>query len=287
MFGFVFYTDPHAPYESPPPLPRRFDPEWPDDPVVAWDLKTQNFPDSASLHNMVAQYDAALLYWDGQLRALADSLASRNAWDNTLLVYTSDHGEEFAEHDNLGHGHALFEESVRVPLLFSLPPPVRFPRLPRTSRIVDDVVSSVDILPTLLEYLHLPRHFGMRGRSAMAPALGHPEDGEERMAHLELVLNRYGRFDIRALRTADRKLIDVRRWRAPRLGTPPPGRMLFDMESDPAERVNLIDLRPEETDALWEVMTSRVTPVPVGAPERPVQLDPAHLERLRALGYIE
>ncbi|HMB68640.1 MAG TPA: sulfatase [bacterium] len=162
IFGMLFYTDPHTPYAAPDEYRRLYDPDWPGTPLVSWSMRKSGPPRPPQLRNLIANYDATITYWDDQLRALADSLETRGIAENLLLVYTSDHGEEFLDHGGFGHGLTLFEEVVHVPLLFSFPVPVKRPRLSRTHRNVSEVVSSVDIVPTLTDYLRVPVSHEMR-----------------------------------------------------------------------------------------------------------------------------
>ncbi|RPJ41573.1 MAG: hypothetical protein EHM19_11635, partial [Candidatus Latescibacterota bacterium] len=165
LFGFLFYIDTHNPYSAPPKFQRLFDPEWPGEPTTDWYQGPNNKPDPRTLFNLLAQYDAAIAYWDSEFRNLALELRRRGLYDNSAFVYTADHGEEFWEHGNWGHNRTLFEESIHVPLLVSVPTPIRFPPLGRTSRAVDETVSSVDIVPSVLSLLRIQPDPNVRGRS--------------------------------------------------------------------------------------------------------------------------
>lgn len=104
--------------------------------------------DSARRDATVAEYDAAIRAADAQLRALSEALRSAGRDKNTLLIVTSLHGFELFEHDYLGAGWTLYDESVHVPLLLHAPaalPPQRS----------DASVSLVDVLPTALALLEL------------------------------------------------------------------------------------------------------------------------------------
>ena len=173
IFAFLFYIDPHSPYAPPRPYQELFDSEWKGKPLARWN---RDWPSprgkDAELRNLVAQYDGSIAYWDAELEKFVAELESRGRLGDALFIYTSDHGEEFFEHGNWGHNRTLFEESIRVPLLISLPVPVYFPPLPRVSGRVDEVVSGVDVLPTLLEYLRIEADPRIRGRSALPLLLG-------------------------------------------------------------------------------------------------------------------
>jgi arylsulfatase A-like enzyme len=95
-----------------------------------------------------ATYDAGVTYLDTSLGLLFDALRSSGAWDNLLVVVTSDHGEEFMEHGGFSHG-TLHDEILRVPLL------IKWPGGERGGVSSDALCSSIDLAPTLLEYFGL------------------------------------------------------------------------------------------------------------------------------------
>src|SRR5690606_19617476 len=99
--------------------------------------------DSAELADLVAQYDGAIAYADAQLGRLIDALRRSGALDDTLLIVTADHGEEFYEHRNWRHGNQLYNEVVHVPLTFRLPGRLAPGRRP-------DLSMSVDVFPTIV-----------------------------------------------------------------------------------------------------------------------------------------
>jgi arylsulfatase A-like enzyme len=108
-----------------------------------------------------ALYDGEITYHDDQLARLKAALARHGLLEDTLLVVTSDHGEEFFEHGLVGHGHSLYEELLHVPLVIRLPgaAPGESP-----SRC-DAEVSLTDVLPTACEILGVECPGGVEGRS--------------------------------------------------------------------------------------------------------------------------
>ncbi len=282
IFAFLFYIDPHNPYSPPPAYRTLYDPEWKGEPISDWKHEYGE-PEPAKLFNMIAQYDGSIKYWDAELRKLTAELVKRDLFENSLVVYTSDHGEEFWEHDFWGHNKIMYEPSCAVPLLISFPVPIHFPPLPRTSRVVEEVVSSVDIVPTMLEFLRVEPDESVRGRSALPLVYG-GEEGPERIAYCEEILQRYGPYDIRAIRTRTQKYIRVLNFE----GDENYGDLFFDLEADPGETRNLIDSLPEDAALhakLLDIMMAEIAGI--GEIEADtVAVDPAVLERLRALGYI-
>lgn len=101
--------------------------------------------DDSDLAHVVATYDAEIRSMDDGLALLVDTLQRLGALDRTLLVFTSDHGEEFGEHGTVGwHSHTLYDELLRVPLV------VRFPRAAFAGARIDRQVRSLDVAPTVL-----------------------------------------------------------------------------------------------------------------------------------------
>ncbi|MFH1679835.1 MAG: sulfatase [Candidatus Eisenbacteria bacterium] len=284
VFGYLFYIDPHNPYVSPPSFQRLFDPEWPGEPITDWYQGPNNKPDPRTLFHLLAQYDGTIAYWDQELRDLVDSLRARKVFQNALLLYTADHGEEFWEHGNWGHNRTLFEESIHIPLVISFPLPIRFPPLKRTSRYVDGVASSVDIVPTILDYLRMKPDPNVRGRSLLPIAFGRRDRGPERQAYLEQILTRYGPYDLRGLRSERFKYVMTFNYEGNRNVED----AFYDLLDDPGETRNGIRDLPDEAESHRQMLAALVKEISSHAPDRvdTVEVDETTRERLRALGYI-
>lgn len=171
-------------------------------------------------------YDATLRIADRLVGDIVTALERAGRLDQTLLIITSDHGEELFERGGIGHGQSLHQEQLHVPLL------IRGPGV--SAGVYDEVVSLVDLVPTVLDRLGLPATVG-DGRS-LAPLL--------RGAGIEprAVLARGNRRNLvhRAIRGARRKLIAVDQTDGS------VQRFLFDLKDDPAETRSLYD---EDGDA--------------------------------------
>jgi arylsulfatase A-like enzyme len=151
FFVFLNYFDAHEPYLPPPPFDRQFGPgrqhgrfsplhhaQW--DPAAA-----SRELDPVALTEEIDAYDGALASLDHQLGVLLDDLSARGLLDRTLVIITSDHGEEFAEHRVLEHGYSLYRAALQVPLLMILPGVV-----PEALRIPTPV-SLRDVAATVVE----------------------------------------------------------------------------------------------------------------------------------------
>jgi arylsulfatase A-like enzyme len=106
-----------------------------------------------------AYYDAELAWIDQNLARLLARQEQRGELENTLIVVVADHGEAFFEHGRYGHRFDLYDEVLRIPLIVWAPG-----RVP-AGRVIDESVSIVDVLPTLMDYAGLPAEHSLDGRS--------------------------------------------------------------------------------------------------------------------------
>ena len=101
---------------------------------------------------VIGLYDAEIRSVDDNISRIIEYLQKNNIYNNTILVFTSDHGEEFKEHSSFGHGHSLYSEVINVPLI------IRFPdKIKKGLKIKEPVITS-DIPLTLLNMLKIKPH---------------------------------------------------------------------------------------------------------------------------------
>jgi len=159
FFAFLNFMDAHTPYTSPDSFRFRFRSTmqrpvsqwaWMDDPPV------QLTP--ADVRPKQDMYDGSIAYLDFELGHLLRELDHRGALANTLVIIAADHGEEFAEHGFVDHGHTLYRPSVQVPLL------VWFPgRVPEGRRVTEPVTLR-NVAATVLDLAQI-RPASLPGRS--------------------------------------------------------------------------------------------------------------------------
>jgi len=140
--------DPHVPYTPPAPFDRKYEP-YVDDTHPGADPRT-DYKEPADRDRMIAQYDGEIAYGDQEFGRLVRELKARGQYDDALIVFTADHGEEFLDHGQWTHGKSVFDELVHVPLI------VKFPKNRDAGRRIDQQVRTMDILPTVLEAMGLP-----------------------------------------------------------------------------------------------------------------------------------
>ena len=215
FFGFVHLFDPHWDYEAPAPDGRRWlatDYAGPIDgryeTMVPY-LSGSGL-EATDRQALIALYDGELRWVDRQVERLLAGLEARGLTESTLFVLTSDHGEEFLDHGQLGHGRTVFQEQLHVPLLF------HHPSLATEWR--REPVSAVDVTPTLLDLAGLPVPADLPGHSLRnrPPA--------DRVLFAESI--RFG-LDWRAARLGPVKAAEL---------AEAGGRAFYDLAADPAER---------------------------------------------------
>jgi arylsulfatase A-like enzyme len=141
FFAFINYFDAHAPYIPPAELAGRFGPERTG--RAMHDLSNREHWTAEEVAIERDAYDAVLVGLDRQIGRLLDGLRQQGALDNTVVLITSDHGEQFGEHDLMDHGNSLYRSVLEVPLVVWYPP-----RVPAGLRI-DTPVSLRDTAITL------------------------------------------------------------------------------------------------------------------------------------------
>lgn len=141
FFAFLNYYDAHDPYLPPPPFDLRFAKSA----VHPRSMDIERKLDSAQITRARDAYDGAIAYLDQQIGELLGELERRGQLANTLLIITSDHGEQFGEHGMLSHGNTLYRPLLDVPLLLRMPG-----RVP-TGRRIDARVTLRDLPATVLD----------------------------------------------------------------------------------------------------------------------------------------
>jgi len=171
FFLWVHYFDPHSPYDP----PEEHDIYNYEDESFYSDVKYENtgLSEKRTIRSDIAKYDGEVRYSDENVGVVLEKLKELNLDDNTLVILLSDHGECFGEHDfsDFGyeedkpcvfHGKTLYDEEIRVPLI------IKNPRFPLRGIKIDNMVETVDILPTVLDTLGLEYDLEIDGESLVS-----------------------------------------------------------------------------------------------------------------------
>ena len=147
FFLFLHYWDVHYDYNPPEPWRSRFDPDYEGDLDVSFFTSNERIHpemDPRDLHHVLSLYDGEIAFTDHYIGLLFDELRRRDLYEDTWIIVTSDHGDEFFEHGQKGHRANLFNTTLKVPLI------IKFPDSRWGGRRVDEPVSLVDIYGTVL-----------------------------------------------------------------------------------------------------------------------------------------
>ncbi|MDO8544104.1 MAG: sulfatase-like hydrolase/transferase [Opitutaceae bacterium] len=270
FFLHVSFWKPHSPYEVAAPYDAMYDGVQipiPDTvsreavdqlPLPLQKLALRNGPAGPNLDRTRLQwayrsYYGTITHVDHEIGLLLDALEASGAAANTIIVFSSDHGDQLFEH-GITDKNCFFEPSVRVPFMFSLPGRVKPGRR-------DELIETVDLLPTLFEFLGLPEPREVQGRS-FAPLIAdvgrayEPHDAVFSENIIPEVITG-GRLDlpfekgrgVAGIRHPDAKMVRTVRWKY--CYYPDGFAELYDVQADPHERANLAgraDLRDVEFD---------------------------------------
>jgi arylsulfatase A-like enzyme len=198
FFLWMHYTEPHGPYDPRPPYDTMFDPA--DNP------KTSTMSSEAEEERVaraIARYDGSIRRTDHAIRRLLTGIREMGYGDNTLLVFTTDHGESFGEHGYyFGHGAYAYEATVRAALFLA------FPEVIPAGLAVDAPVGTVDIMPTLLDAVGLPLGERIEGHSFLPTALGLTDQTPGEFAFVQAGVVKHGALGfVSAVRSEQYKYI--------------------------------------------------------------------------------
>lgn len=243
FFTWIHLYDPHTPYEPPSP----YDEKYPGRPYIG-----------------------EIAFTDSQLGRLWKFLEENELLDSSFLIFASDHGESLGEHRESTHGFFVYQEGIHVPLIFVAP----FKRLQGFSS--SQVVSLVDIMPTVLDMAEIPFPSQVQGESLL-PLFFRPEKTAQSYAYTETFYPRfhYGWSELKSFQGEKYKLIIA------------PEMELYDLKEDPDERRNLASSHSKifaELKAKADEFIEKYSENALEIDYR--KIDEETREKLSALGYI-
>lgn len=224
-------SPPHAPWIAPDPYYSLYDPakmllpdSFRDRPAIYRNTQAARMgaaAGEAGLREQLRCYYAQVTMVDDQIGRILAKLKELGLEQNTLVIFTSDHGDLQGAHGFMGKSvQAFYDEVIRVPLIFRYPPAIR------AGQVLDMSANSVDLMPTILDYAEMPIPKTVQGRS-LRPILDGTVKPDDRPAFCERGLD--GRRAMRMIRTAD--------WKCSVYGDG--RRELFRLTDDPGEIRNL------------------------------------------------
>ena len=264
---FLHYFDPHVDYQPPAEYAAMFtDPSYAGsrDGTEILSLKNKLLTQEDKKH-IVDLYDGEIRYTDDQIARLFEELRSLDLYSNTLIVVTSDHGEEFWDHGSLGHGHTLYEEQVKVPLV------IKLPGGESAGTVCTNLISHVDLMPTILARVDLPISSQCQGAIV---------SWEEKQTASECRMETDIEGSIKAIRTYTHKYIKH---------FPSDAEEAFRLSEDPGEKKNLAESQKPPAD-FREVLAhfdKWAEILKTAKPGVKITIDDELSRKLRSLGYVK
>jgi arylsulfatase A-like enzyme len=286
FFVFLHTYDIHEPYVTTENFTRIFSDlthaelkqrlGYPPRPVLLSKHREQLAPEDIA--RVVGLYDNGIYAVDRGLARLFVGLQHLEVYDDAIIVLVSDHGEEFLDHGDFGHGPRVYQEQARVPLL------VRLPRGRGAGRVIDVPVGLVDVAPTLLDFARIEAPATFEGRSLRGLIEGN-EDGsafESRDLYIGIPDRRK---DVTGLRRGRWKLIDNRADDTVEL---------YDLATDPAEQRDLAATEAARAQAMQRELAAWTATLEAEARAAGLLAvaqdaqapSPEHEAALEALGYV-
>lgn len=310
FFAFVHYFDPHAPYRPDPPFDRLWgEPTWAseheqnaqkvvaaiqnperqiDGLVMPAEFRAAGVDLATFRKRELIWYDGSIREMDTELERMMERLRELGLDDRTLVVFTSDHGEEFFEHGLEGHGQTTYQELTHVPLVF------HYPGVVPAGQRIDETVGHVDVMPTILSLVRLPVPEQAQGQS-LAPLMKAKAGGDGAWKPRPVFTDRPAapHFASPAPRTNESFSVIHDGWKLvwnTQRSQGAPEYELYDHRRDPGDLHNVAARHPEVVEKLSRVIAGwkqdslrkRLPPDEVAGRD----LRPEERERLRALGYI-
>ena len=318
FYAFIHVFDPHSPFEPYPPYDLRWaSPTGQEEhearleqvsETFGDDLRAgdgnrrgaQTFPTASELEeagvdpdlyssHLLDWYDGSIRGMDAEVARLFEGLRERGVADDTLFAFVSDHGEEFWDHGWGWHGNTVYGETLNVPLM------LWWPGVVPEGLVVDEMVESINMMPTLLELSGVPVPDEAQGQSLL-PLLAGTDDPialgwDRRPAFSER--KRIPSRDERAPDDVDQYSVIFDGWKLVRNVDPPEGTAEFELYNHAEDPINLDDLatdHPERVEQLKQQLTDRLRYLEARAlpsDEDAVEgMSPEELQRLRSLGYL-
>lgn len=261
FFMWIHFLDPHDPYDPPPEYVA---------PAVNEYRGSLNVDEPTFQDKVVAEalYDGEIRQVDEAVGRLLGTLKRTRNWDNTIVVITSDHGEEFWEHGALGHGQSFYDELLVVPFI------VKAPEFFPPGKTVDKQVSEIDFFATVCEMCNLNPDVTNQSRSFLSVGRNGVSDNNRPAFASTPTRGDLGRVAYMYKLKKYIKSGNGTTWE------------IYDISNDPAEKTPIISPGPDSTVtnslSTWimanETMRSRYKAG--GA------VDPMVEQQLKSIGYI-
>lgn len=279
FFLWIHYTDPHIPYHPPAKYRENisYKGKFRNRRLLDFGRIKEGYYDISPNDREYIEnlYNGEIKFTDDQLGRLINKLKELAIFNKTLIILTSDHGEEFWEHLEFEHGHTLYNEQLHVPLI------IHFGGFSSSKKnVITQQVRLIDIFPSILEMLKIDYPNITQGESLIPLILNKAQ--ESRIAFSEYL---YREKERKSITTDEFKYIyfpDLKR------------EELYDLQQDPAELTNLVTKRREKTIQFQKQIKTiidnnqKLANILLKAEQaKPIEMNEQLKKQLKALGYIQ
>jgi len=235
FFLFLHYFDPHDPYTLGEQFREKFT-NITKKSYLRLDVDKRYMPvNKTDLEYVKSLYKAEIFYLDAYLGKLFEQLENMELINKSILIITSDHGEEFYDHGNFFHQRTLYEEVLKVPLIIHYPGKIK-------PSVIAQRVQNMDVFPTILDLLNINKPEDIDALSLMQLIKG--VDYSRNWTHSALYgIKERGEFTQKSITINNTKLITTG-------GHPEISDSLFDLENDLKEQNNLYEIEKKNTERL-------------------------------------
>jgi len=249
FFNWIHLYDPHTPYDPPEPYKTLYKP---------------------SPENPFRRYDGEIAYVDQLIGEFFNYLKEKNLLDKTIIILTADHGESLGQHKENAHGFFIYDVSTRVPLI------IRFPQKKLAPKIIEQRARSIDIMPTVLNFIGQSPPETVQGKSLLPLILGKNEEEEGAYCETYWPNYHYGWAPLKSLSKGSFKFIDA------------PKPELYNVFDDPSETTNLVNIQASLAYKMKRDIEAIIERYSAEGIEDagPQAIDNDSLIKLQALGYI-
>lgn len=233
-----------------------------------------------------AWYDGCIAYLDYRIGELVDFLHEKELFDNTLLIITSDHGENFGEHGLASHQFCLYDSLLHVPLVMV------HPNIIPKGRKISSLVSTIDILPTILDILNIAKYNNDIQGKSLFPFNDQKihdyicaECGES-VTNIPTDWVQFKRLRPK-LKTYDKGSKCLRTESYKYILSSDQKEELYNVYEDPLEETNIANKYPEKVKCFRKQLENTIDISFFGPKEFPARKESKEIvSRLQALGYI-
>ena len=279
FFLWVHYMDAHEPYLP----PSRFISPLKKYRILELDRKARSSPGRLlprQVNEFMSIYDSKVSYVDEMIGSLLHTVEQSSISDNTFVVVTADHGQQFLEHGRYGHRHYLYDELIRVPLIIAGPG--------LESQVIGQQVSLLDLAPTILDMLEIekPRAFLGNSLLPLISRKGARAGNSEAISETDtttLLVRASTRWKPRF--DANHRRISLRTGKWKYIYTEAEEDELYHLEDDPKETQNVIDIEPEIATELRAKIMAHIEFEEKSAPSEE-ELIKAKVRKLKGSGSI-